>query len=174
MRCLAPSSSLSVAPVTGLRKTCSLGRVRRRCPPRSTAVPTMLSAGWNDQPLLHLSPGPMSPRCTTFIITRTLSSLRPAALPGMVDGVSESPGLGCPCSPPHPCPSEPQGGSPNLSRSRAWSLAQACPSLLLEQLPGTLANGGPLSMMQREALPWLAVVRAWDLLATPLTQAGRP
>ena len=103
--------------------------------------------------MLHLSPGPMSPRCTTFIITRTLSSLRPAALPGMVDGVSESPGLGCPCSPPHPCPSEPQGGSPNLSRGRAWSLAQACPSLLLEQLPGTLANGGPLSMMQREALP---------------------
>lgn len=28
-------------------------------------------------------------------------------------------------------------------------------------------------MMQREALPWLAVVRAWDLPATPLTQAGR-
>lgn len=137
----------------------SLGRTSRRCPPRSTAAPTMLSAGRGDRPLLRLSTGPVFPPHTTFIVMRTLCSLRPAALPGTGAGGSlRAQDWAAPALWPIPPPLSPSGWVP-----------QPPPGAEQDQLPGTLANGGPLSMMRREALPSLTV-GAWDLRATCLTQ----
>lgn len=97
--------------------------------------------------MLHLSTGPVFPQRTTSIIMRTLHSLRSAAPPVTVAGGSlrAQDGLPLPSGPPPPL--GPSGWVP-----------QPPPRAEQEQLPGALANGGPLSMMQREVLPSLAVV----------------
>lgn len=112
--------------------------------------------------MLHLSTGPVFPQRTTSIIMRTLHSLRSAAPPVTVAGGSlrAQDGLPLPSGPPPPL--GPSGWVPQLP-----------PRAEQEQLPGALANGGPLSMMQREVLPSLAVVGAWDLLGPGISLKSR-